>query len=97
MVKTNYIEVVSTIGLQENKDQLIKIYPNPTGSTVTVELQQIELPCTITLKDLQGRLVHSTLSNSKKLELDLSAFERGIYLIGITNNNFTRELKVVRQ
>ena len=97
MVKTNYIEVVSTIGLQENKDQLIKIYPNPTGSTVTVELQQIESPCTITLKDLQGRLVHSTLSNSQKLELDLSTYERGIYLIGITNNNFTRELKVVRQ
>ena len=75
----------------------ISVFPNPTGSTLTVELNQIELPCTITLKDLHGRVVYSVVANSHKLELDLSTYERGVYLIGITNPNFSRELKVVRQ
>ena len=75
----------------------INIYPNPTNSMITVELKQIELPCNIILKDLQGRVVYSAEANSQKLELDLSSYESGIYLIGITNVNFFRELKVVRQ
>ena len=81
LVKTNYITVSNTIGLQENKDQQIKLYPNPTNSTLTVELKQIELPCAITLKDIQGRVVYSTVANTKKMQLDLSSYENGIYLL----------------
>ena len=97
LVKTNYITVSNTIGLQENKDQQIKLYPNPTNSTLTVELKQIELPCAITLKDIRGRVVFSTTANSKKLELDLSKYEKGIYLIGISSENFVKELKVIKK
>jgi hypothetical protein len=81
-----------------NKNKVsFKIYPNPVQNVLKVELKQIELPCTITLKDLQGREIQSTITNSHKMELDLSSFERGIYIIGIANNNFARELKVVRE
>ena len=81
-----------------NKNKVsFKIYPNPVQNVLKVELKQIELPCTITLKDLQGREIQSTITNSHKMELDLSSFERGIYVIGIANNNFSRELKVVRE
>lgn len=73
-----------------------KVYPNPTLDLITVELQQIELPSVITLKDIQGRVMYNTIANSKKLQLDLSGYESGIYIIGITNDNFTRELKVIR-
>jgi len=83
--------------IYNNNNGLIKIYPNPTQNVLNIELEQIELPCTITLKDLQGRVVYSAEANSQKLELDLSSYESGIYLIGITNDNFFRELKVVRQ
>lgn len=84
-------------GLSDIQKGNIHVYPNPTNSKLTVELNQIELPCTITLKDMQGRVVYNAVANAQKMELDLSAYERGIYLIGITNDNFTRELKVVRQ
>jgi len=83
--------------IYNNNNGLIKIYPNPTQNVLNILLEQIELPCTITLKDLQGRVVFNTLTNSQKLELNLSTYKSGIYLIGITNDNFTRELKVVRQ
>jgi len=75
----------------------VNIYPNPTKNTITLQFNQIAIPCSITLKDLQGRVVYSAVANAQKLELDFSAYERGIYLIGITNNNFARELKVVRE
>ena len=83
--------------IMDHDNSYINIYPNPTNSMITVEIKQIELPCMITLKDLQGRVVYSTITNSQKLELNFSTYERGIYLIGITNDNFTRELKVISQ
>ena len=95
--KEGFNEVEEPDAIYELLGNEIKTYPNPTASTLTVELKQIELPCTITLKDIRGRLVYSTIANSQKLELDLSSYEKGIYLIGITNNNLTRELKVICQ
>jgi len=97
LVKTNYIEVISTIGVQEYKEGQVSIYPNPANDRLNVELQQIELPCFFALKDMQGRTVYSTVVNSKKMEVDLSAYSKGIYLIRINNDNFSRELKLVKE
>ncbi|MDC0314014.1 FG-GAP-like repeat-containing protein, partial [Flavobacteriales bacterium] len=97
LVKTNYIEVTSTIGVQEYKEGKVSIYPNPANDRLTVELTQIELPCFFALKDMQGRTVYSTVVNSEKLEIDLSAYAKGIYLIRVNNANFSRELKLVKQ
>jgi hypothetical protein len=89
-------EVEEPDAIYEQRINKVSIYPNPTNSTLTIDFKQIELPCYITIKDIRGRVVFSTTANSKKLELDLSKYEKGIYLIGISNNNFTRELKVVK-
>jgi len=97
LVKTNYIEVISTIGVQEYKEGQVRVYPNPANDRLTVELTQIELPCFFALKDMQGRTVYSTVVNSKKLEIDLSAYAKGIYLFRVNNDNFSRELKLVKE
>ena len=97
LVKTAYIEVTSSIGVQEYNDGQVSIYPNPANDRLTVELTQIELPCFFALKDMQGRTVYSTVVNSEKLEIDLSAYAKGIYLIRVNNDNFSRELKLVKQ
>ena len=97
LVKTAYIEVTSSIGVQEYKEGQVSIYPNPANDRLTVELTQIELPCFFALKDMQGRTVYSTVVNSEKLEIDLSAYAKGIYLIRVNNDNFSRELKLVKQ
>jgi len=97
LVKTAYIEVTSSIGVQEYKEGQVSIYPNPANDRLTVELTQIELPCFFALKDMQGRAVYSTVVNSEKLEIDLSAYAKGIYLIRVNNDNFSRELKLVKQ
>ena len=97
LVKTAYIEVTSSIGVQEYKEGQVSIYPNPANDRLTVELTQIELPCFFALKDMQGRTVYSTVVNAEKLEIDLSAYAKGIYLIRVNNDNFSRELKLVKQ
>ena len=97
LVKTNYIEVVSTIGVQEYKEGQVRVYPNPANDRLTVELTQIELPCFFALKDMQGRTVYNTVVNAEKLEIDLSTYAKGIYLIRVNNDNFSRELKLVKQ
>ncbi|MBT5956504.1 MAG: T9SS type A sorting domain-containing protein, partial [Candidatus Marinimicrobia bacterium] len=61
------------------------------------ELTQIELPCFFTLKDIQGRTIYSTAVNTQKLEVDISNYAKGIYLIRVNNANFSRELKLVKQ
>jgi len=97
LVKTNYIEVTSTIGVQEYKEGQVRVYPNPANDRLTIELTQIELPCFFAFKDMQGRTVYSTVVNAEKLEIDLSTYAKGIYLIRVNNANFSRELKLVKQ
>ena len=90
-------EVEEPDAIHELRINKVSIYPNPTNSTLTIDFKQIELPCSITIKDIRGRVVYSTTANSKMLELDLSTYEKGVYLIGIANDHIVKELKVIKQ
>jgi hypothetical protein len=69
-------------GLEESSESDFKIYPNPTSSKINIisqrNIEQIEL------FDLTGKslfIKHSI--NSRSFQLDVSKFQKGVYLLKI--------------
>ncbi len=69
-------------------DDIIKIYPNPTTGTITVEAVDIE---NIEVLDIKGRQVYQ----GKETEIDLSPQPKGIYIIKVTTEKSVVVGKVV--
>lgn len=72
------------------------LYPNPTESTVTVELDD-SFSSTIELFDFKGTLVMHKDVDANKVKLDLSNLARGVYNMSVTQNGFSRRIKVIKQ
>jgi len=70
----------------DEKKRILNIYPNPTSSIVTIELNE---PITsIMVTDNMGRVVYSHFENNK---INLSSLPRGNYFIRI-NNQLVRKI-----
>lgn len=75
------LETVSGIGIDENElIQAISISPNPTNGLVTVQFDGLNNELLISLRDLNGKVLDTKIGSSL-IEIDLSGFEAGIYLI----------------
>jgi hypothetical protein len=76
-------------GLEENAETDYKIYPNPTSDNLNIisqkNIEQIEL------FDLTGKVLFQKQSiNSKSIQLDVSMFQKGIYLLRIDGVTFRK-------
>ncbi len=95
------INVIScdTISHSINFDngQEIFIYPNPTTDKIMVDLDRIDLPCTVSIKDNRGRLVYRESVDIYRTEIDLSNYQKGVYMLLIENNNLIRTIKIIKQ
>jgi hypothetical protein len=87
---------VLSIAEQDNQDDEILIYPNPTKNSVTVDLAKNTTlySSEFNLYDLSGRkLVTGVLNNIT--EIDLSSYSNGIYLLNIAG--FNKPLKIIKE
>lgn len=75
----------------------LKVYPNPTSNTLTIELDE-DNTYTLTIIDMQGKQVipQETFTGNTK-QLDVSALATGMYYIGITSNSTQYFQKIVKQ
>ena len=89
-----------TTGICHYTTPNIRIYPNPTTSTVTLELA----PGTYNLKheihvfDVYGQRLQIMPIRGETTQIDLSRYATGVYLIKLVNNgNVTAVRKVVKE
>ncbi|WP_082422463.1 T9SS type A sorting domain-containing protein [Aquimarina longa] len=66
--------------INEVKEETIKVYPNPVKEKLFIEILAIEETYT-TIYSIQGKIVKNLKTNISKIEIDVSAFSAGIYLI----------------
>lgn len=69
-------------GLSPLKEEMIRVYPNPTSSILN--LDGLEATDKIQLLDLQGKLV--LIGKQQAHSLDISSLENGVYLLRITRD-----------
>ncbi len=78
---------------ENNTDQKVKFFPNPTSSELyVVSDDQLEKIC---IYDITGRKqIEESHLGAFKIDFDLSAFDNGIYLIEVTN---VKREKIIRK
>lgn len=86
------------LGLDANEAAALEVYPNPAHDVVTIANLNVEGNANITLFDVQGKIVYtSVITNvNGNYELDLSGFENGVYIIEIRSEISTQNVRVVK-
>jgi Leucine-rich repeat (LRR) protein len=76
-------------------DNSVKVYPNPAHSLINISCDAtIE---SVSLYDVQGRLLETDLTNSNEVSFDISGKSNGIYFIKITSDKGSKVEKVVKE
>ncbi|MGI8951234.1 MAG: T9SS type A sorting domain-containing protein [Chitinophagaceae bacterium] len=81
---------VKKIKTQQSNNQLINIFPNPAGSSCTIEIKNIKTRnAQLKIIDVYGKTVQIINCNSSQqfIKLNTSLFTRGFYLVNITSDN----------
>jgi spore coat protein CotH len=69
---------IDNLAIKEIND--LNIYPNPTSENVTLEFKNSETQ-TIYIFNIVGELVYQTVLNDKSIQLNVSDWSKGIYVI----------------
>lgn len=82
-INVDYIQVTdNTSGIAPQKNDDLKIFPNPATKQITIE--NAPMNSDISIFSIDGRLVHQQkLSNTNAVKIDVSKFEKGAYLIAV--------------
>lgn len=78
----------------------VKIYPNITDGLVNIELPEgLNSECHISIFDMTGRQVYSERfdETEQSIRLDLSYFNKGVYLIRTNANKYNFTSKIIRK
>ena len=78
---------------------VVAVYPNPTDNNVTVKLgADFKEITSLKLFDVQGKLIYHLGTISQELiNIDLGAFEKGIYILNVTSTKDAKNYKIVKQ
>lgn len=77
----------------------ITIYPNPTCENLTISTQNTNNnPLTeLKLYNTQGKLLYKDKNNNNTNTINMSMYDKGIYLLVITIEGKRKEFKVIKQ
>ena len=94
MLRMNFnpssVSVVSDV-----KQTIFNTYPNPTNGIFIIELGEVA-KYDVTVNNVLGQTVLSTITNGINTTIDLSAFDKGIYTVELNDENeiYTEKLIV---
>jgi len=80
-------------------DILLKIFPNPTASTVTLQIEGEvdEVNGTVMLYSLSGAKTGEQRISSYRTEIDMRSYPVGAYLVTVVINGKTTYWKIVKK
>ncbi len=82
------ITVEDILGVDENELKLFTIVSNPVTDMLVVEFPQVLTGVKLTIHDLLGKNVfNQTFNENQTINVNVSEFNRGLYLISIESEN----------
>jgi hypothetical protein len=94
----NFLSLYMGVKETDNKNSFT-ISPNPATSKLTLNLQQLTTlkNTTISIYDIQGKLLIQQSITQPQTELNIAAFAKGIYIIKVNNDNNCMQSKFVKE
>jgi len=99
--ESDRVEIVVTVNevLSLGENELlhkVKIYPNPTDAQVSIVLANTE-DTMVMVYDLNGRLLLQESHSSTQINIDLSHYQTGVYLLKVKMNDKELIKRVIKQ
>ena len=88
--------VESTVGVKHQEMKLVRIYPNPVSSTLSVNVNSTDI-IFFSLTDITGKVIMNDVFSEKTNGLDLSSLETGFYFLKVSNGISSNTLKIVKK
>jgi len=85
----------SLLGIQDNFQTNITIYPNPTKGIINVNLTELKGKTTLTLHDIQGRAILTKETTASNEVFNIENLQEGVYLLSIENGGNKTTKKVI--
>lgn len=92
--KTVYINVLLWVGMEENFNGELSVYPNPSGGIINLSMEDEE-KANIIVFDLSGKLLTSIIDCNGII--DLSDLPEGMFILEIHTENSIRRTNIVIQ
>jgi hypothetical protein len=77
------------------ENAVVKVFPNPVMNVL--QLESTEALDMITIKDMTGKSIYSSTTINSINTIDMSAFEKGSYLLELTKNRMTKTQKLIKE
>jgi photosystem II stability/assembly factor-like uncharacterized protein len=91
----------SSIGIEEDTQNKVSVYPNPTNGITTLQFDDIVVDYVdLTVSSIDGKIVERLDRNnlsSNKISLDMSSYDSGVYIISGTVNSERISKKIIKQ
>ena len=87
---------LSATGIQFLNRNEVKIYPNPTTDKVFVKLPSAT-KTTISIFDMKGRLITRNQFTEMINEIDLSSYQKGIYIIEVKGETIIKTERLIKK
>lgn len=88
-------DVNGTVGIKEEDNLEINIYPNPANSYFIIDANQFQ-NLDVRIYDITGRILYQTTFNGKIL-IDISSFTSGIYFVEVVKKEAKLVHKIIKQ
>lgn len=92
ITRTAAFKSVQTLGINELEKSKISILPNPSNGIFTVTT---EVPVSVLIYDITGKVVYTANELNNDAIINLTSYNKGIYLAKVTGEGFTNTLKLV--
>ena len=73
----------------------LRYYPNPVQEVLTVEYSEVIQG--IQLYNMLGQMVYNRNTNSAKVTIDMASMATGNYIMQVTINGITKNVKVIKK
>jgi Secretion system C-terminal sorting domain len=88
---SNQVIYSNIVKLSNMVKDVISIFPNPTKGNVTIVTT--ELLQSIYISDITGKILQQIKANQNQMQVDLSAYPSGIYIIKLANGQSQKVVK----
>ncbi|MEZ4936742.1 MAG: M12 family metallo-peptidase [Crocinitomicaceae bacterium] len=95
---TSPCETITGVGIGENEENSISIYPNPSDGKYIVKFTGMNLFSNMEITDDRGRIVYKKeLNGEMEINLDLTNEAQGVYIMKVRNDSDLKIVKLIKQ
>jgi len=89
---------IGSVGMEEDNDSPLKIYPNPVQNYINIELQKDYPESNIEILDLNGKLISKSKFSGAFYKLkSLNTLPKGVYILHLQNKELNVLLRFVKE